>query len=92
MTACEEDTSGEEEARERGEGDAVTCLQDAVKTLCNEIHDLQAKHEVQFMTFASKCMELDQGLLYLVSHQNCSHYLHTRLGKSFTCHLSRGVL
>ena len=41
----------------------MTFLQDAVKTLRNEIQELQTKHEAQFMAFASKFIEFEQGSL-----------------------------
>lgn len=57
VTACEED--------EMSDGNRRNCdasfLQEAVKTLRHEIQELQIKHEVQFMTFASKFIELEQG-------------------------------
>ena len=58
VTACEDDMSGGEENRRNCD---VTFLQEAVKTLRSEIQELQTKHEVQFMTFVSKFVELEQG-------------------------------
>ena len=58
VTACEDDMSGGEENRRNCD---VTFLQEAVKTLHSEIQELQTKHEVQFMTFARKFVELEQG-------------------------------
>lgn len=57
MTACEEDEMSDEN---RTNCD-MSFLQEAVKTLRHEIQELQMKHEVQFMTFASKFIELEQG-------------------------------
>ena len=39
----------------------MSFLQEAVKTLRDEVQELQIKHEVQFMTFACKFIELEQG-------------------------------
>lgn len=58
--------SGGEESRRNGDGD-VTHLHEAVKTLRNEIHELQVKHEAQFMSFAIKVMEFEQGSLIWIS-------------------------
>lgn len=57
VTACEEDEMSDEN---RTNCD-MSFLQEAVKTLRHEIQELQMKHEVQFMTFASKFIELEQG-------------------------------
>mgnify|MGYP002803400686 CR=1 FL=1 len=56
-TVGEDDMNAGEENRRNCD---MTVLQEAVKTLRNEIQELQAKHEGQFMTFASKFVELDQ--------------------------------
>ncbi len=58
VTVCEDDISVGEEHRRNCD---TTILQEAVKTLRNEIQELQTKHEVQFMTFSSKFVEHEQG-------------------------------
>ena len=60
VTACEDDMNTGEENRRHCD---MTFLQDAVKTLRNEIQELQTKHEAQFMAFASKFIEFEQGSL-----------------------------
>ena len=57
MTACEEDEMSDENRRNCD----MSFLQEAVKTLRDEVQELQIKHEVQFMTFACKFIELEQG-------------------------------
>lgn len=65
--ACgDHDGSGRDE-----KGNNIASLHEAVKTLRNEVQELQAKHEVQFMTFASKFIELDEGLFVYVRQPIC---------------------
>ena len=60
VTVCEEDDMSGGEGNRRSLCD-TTFLREAVKTLRNEIQELQTKHEVQFMTFAGRFIELEQG-------------------------------
>ncbi|XP_028391606.1 uncharacterized protein LOC114516355 [Dendronephthya gigantea] len=97
--ACDEhDVSGRDE-----NGNHVAFLHEAVKTLRNEVQELQAKHEMQFITFASKFIELDEDerpstrnilekIMQKLSPQDQNWTFHGRLDEAEMEHLFYFVL